>query len=108
MDILEGEQVKIEVGRYTINSDKWNWWIEEKYEVEKGKNKGSIATKRVTGYCRTFERCLQTFRERGIGDSDTNTLEEVLELLRSLFEDMDTLDRAKFEEDMKAIKALSR
>lgn len=99
--------MKIQIGKYIINSDRYNWWIDEEYEISKGKHKGEVDVRHLTGYCWTFEKCLQTFRERTLGESGATALLELLEALRSVFEDMDTLNRAKFEEDMKKLKEMS-
>lgn len=95
--------MKMKVGKYTINSDKWCWWIEEEYEVSKGKTKGSIKTRNVTGYCQTFEKCLNSFAERRIGESEATTLLELLNALNRVFEDVKALNEAKLEEDIKEI-----
>ena len=100
--------MKIQVGKYIINSDSRNWWIEEEYEVTKGDTKGKIKIRNITGYCWTFERCLKNFRERTLGESGATTLLELLEALRSVFEDMDAINRAKFEADVKKLEEVSK
>lgn len=98
--------MKIQVGKYIINSDSRNWWIEEEYAVTKGDTKGKIKIRNITGYCWTFEKCLQTFRERTLGASEATTLTQLLEALQRLFGDMDTLNRAKFEADLDELKEM--
>lgn len=100
--------MKIQVGKYIINSDSRNWWLEEEYVVTKGDTKGKIKIRNITGYCWTFEKCLQTFRERTLGESGATTLLELLEALRSVFEDMDAINRAKFESDIKLLEEMSK
>lgn len=100
--------MKIQVGKYIINSDKLNWWIDEEYEISKGKHKGETDIRHLTGYCWTFEKCLKNFRERTLGESGATTLLELLEALRSIFEDMDTINRAKFEADVKKLEEVSK
>lgn len=98
--------MKIQIGKYIINSDSHNWWIDEEYQISKGKNKGTTDVRHLTGYCWTFERCLQTFRERTLGANEATTLTELLEVLQRLFGDMDTLNRAKFEADLNKLKEM--
>lgn len=98
--------MKIQVGKYIINSDKYNWWIDEEYEISKGKHKGETDIKHLTGYCWTFERCLKNFRERTLGDNEATTLLELLEAVGSVFEDMDALNKAKLEADMKQLEEM--
>ena len=100
--------MKIQVGKYIINSDKYNWWIDEEHEISKGKHKGETDIRHLTGYCWTFERCLKNFCERTLGDNEATTLLELLEALKDVFEDMDTLNRTKFEEDIKKLEGVSK
>ncbi len=99
--------MKIKVGKYIINSDKWCWWIEEEYEVTKGKTKGETKTRNVTGYCHTFEKCLNSLIERRIGESEATTLIELLNVLQSVFEDIKVFDEAKFKADMERLKEIT-
>lgn len=98
--------MKIRIGHYIINSDKYNWWIDEEYEISKGKHKGETDIRHLTGYCWTFEKCLKSFRERTLGASEATTLAQLLEVLQRLFGDMDTLNRAKFEADLDELKEM--
>ena len=100
--------MKIQVGKYILNSEKLNWWIDEEYEISKGKHKGETDIRRLTGYCWTFEKCLKSFREQTLGESEATTLLELLEALRSVFEDMDAINRAKFEADVKKLEEVSK
>lgn len=100
--------MKIKVGNYILKSDKLNFWIEEGYVKEKGKHKGETDIRNVTGYCYTFEKCLKTFRERKIGESDATNMLKLLEVLQSLFEDIDAIDKAKFEEDKFRLEEMSK
>lgn len=99
--------MKIKFGKYILNSDRFCFWIDEEYEIEKGKTKGETAIRPLTGYCWTLERCLKTFRERTIGKSEATTLAELLSVLESVFEDMDAINRINFEEEMKKLKEMS-
>lgn len=99
--------MKIKVGNYYINTDKWNTWITEEYTKEKGKHAGDKEVRMITGYCWTFEDALQTFRERTLGDSQATTLNELLEALRSVFEAMDAIDREAFEQGIKKLEEIN-
>lgn len=100
--------MKIKVGKYTINSNKWSWWVEEEYEVSKGKTKGSIQTRNVTGFCTSFEKCRNSFAERRIGEDGATNLLELLDALNRVFEDMKALNEAKLNADMNKLKEISK
>lgn len=94
--------MKIKVGNYILNSDALNFWITEEYETKNGKTDERM----VTGYCYTFEKLLETFLQRKIGSSDATTLSELLIVLKSVFEDMMELNKAKFESDTDKLKEM--
>lgn len=96
--------MEIKVGRYILNSDSRNYWIDEEFEISRGKHKGEIGVRHLTGYCWTLEKCLQSFRERSIGGTDATTLSELLEALKEVYENMDALNRAAFEQGLKKLE----
>lgn len=65
-----------------------------------------MGVRSLTGYCWTFERCLQTFRERTLGQSEATTLAELLEALKSVYGSMDAFDKEAFEHGLKRIEAI--
>lgn len=103
---VKGRKMKIKVGKFYLCSDRYCYWINEEYEVEKGKTKGAKKIRNVTGYCHTFEKVIQTFRERRIGNTEATTFIQLLDALKDIFEDMIELDRAKFESDTDKLKEM--
>lgn len=100
--------MKIKFGKFILNSDRLNYWIEEEYEIEKGKNKGKTELRNVTGWCNSFEKCRNSFIERRMGEDGATALLEVLDGFKSLFEDLKALDEAKFEADSEKLKEMSK
>lgn len=100
--------MKIKFGKFILNSDRLNWWINEEYEIEKGKNKGKTELRNVTGWCNSFEKCRNSFIERRIGENGATALLEVLDSLNSLFEDLKALDEVKFKADSEKLKEMSK
>ena len=77
--------MKITVGKYTIYSDKWSVWINEKFETIDKKTKqptGKYEERKVAGYCNTLERTLEDFIDKKFMGSDAEDLEAVLKALR--------------------------
>ena len=103
----EGEQMRIRVGKYYLNSDKWNWWITEVRTREKGKNVGEEYEEMVTGYCWTFERACQTFVERTIEQSEATTLSELLTVLQGVYDATEALVKAEFDARWQLLKEIS-
>lgn len=99
--------MRIRVGEYYLNSDKWNWWITEIRTREKGKHIGEEYEENLTGYCWTFEKVCQTFVERTIGQSEATTLSELLNALQGVYEATEALDKAKFEKNMQMLEEMS-
>lgn len=100
--------MKIKVGKFYLCSDRYCYWINEEYEVEKGKTKGTKKIRNVTGYCHTFEKVIQTFRERRIGECGATTLLKLLDALTAVYSDMDALNEAEFKEHMRMLKEMSK
>ena len=96
--------MKIKIGKYYINSDKRNWWITEEYKREKSKYADKVEEKRVTGYCWTLDKCIQSFAERQIGGSDANTVLQFLETVRSVYDDMVAFNTVALENDLEKMK----
>lgn len=99
--------MKIKVGKFYLCSDRYCYWIDEEYEVEKGKNKGKTKLRNVTGWCNSFEKCRNSFIERRMGENGETALLEVLDGFKSLFEDLKALDEAKFKADMERLKEVA-
>lgn len=102
--------MKINVGRYTLYSDSMSMWIVEEYEVTDRKTKeptGKTDTRRVAGYSTSLQNLLRSFRDTKVGGSDAESLEELIEVLRATYEDMERLYKGAVENDFKLLKEIS-
>lgn len=78
--------MKIKRGRYTIRTDKWNIWIEEKVETESGK------TATVNhGYYRDLDKCMKDFVKRKTLGSDETSVKKALERLSEALKDAESM-----------------
>lgn len=100
--------MKIEVGKYTLYSDSLCMWLTEKYVKEKGKHIGETEERRVAGYSTSLTNLLRSFRDKKIGGSDAESLEELIEVLRATYEDMERLYKCAVENDFKLLKEMSK
>lgn len=100
--------MKINIGRYTLYSDSLCLWVTEKYIKEKGKHAGETEERRVAGYSTTLTSLLRSFRDKKIGGSDAENLEELIEVLRNVYDDMEQLYRCAVENDLVKLKEMSK
>lgn len=103
--------MKIEVGRYTLHSDSLNYWVTEEVETKDRKTKeptGKFETYRVAGYSTSLTNLLRSFRDKKIGGSDAESLEELIEALRNVYDDMEQLYRCAVENDLVKLKEMSK
>lgn len=98
--------MKIQVGKYTLRSDRYCMWVDEEYVIEDGKHKGETDTRRAAGYCTSFTRLLEDFRQKKACGIDAESLEELIEVLRTTFEDMDALNTAAAENDFRILREM--
>lgn len=86
--------MEIKCGKYTIKSDKWNFWIEETRKVDEKKRKKKDGDDerdcRVTGYFLDWQDLMHDFNEQKLRSSDAKTVKEILE----------TVNEAKKETEM--------
>lgn len=100
--------MKIQVGKYTLRSDQYCMWVDEEYIIEEGKHKGELDTRRVAGYCTDITRLLNDFRQKKTWGSDAESLEELIEVVRGVFEDLKALDKAALENDFKTMREMKK
>ena len=100
--------MKIKVGNYTLYSDALCMWVTEDYVKEKGKHAGEIEERRVAGYSTSLQNLLRSFRDAKVGGSDAESLEELIEVLRATYEDMERLYKCAVENDFKLLKEMSK
>ena len=102
--------MKIEVGKYTLHSDSLSYWVTEVVETKDRKTKeptGKFETYRVAGYSTSLTNLLRSFRDKKIGGSDAESLEELVEALRNVYDDMEHLYKCAVENDFKLLKEIS-
>lgn len=103
--------MKIEVGKYTLHSDSLNYWVTEVVETKDRKTHqptGKFETYRVAGYSTSLTNLLRSFRDKKIGGSDAESLEELIEALRATYDDMEQLYRCGVEEGLHKLKEMSK
>ena len=100
--------MKIKVGKFTLYSDSMSFWINEEYEIEKGKHAGEIEERRVAGYSTSLKNLLRSFRDTKVGGGDAESLEELIEVLRGVYEDMAELNDAAVKNGLQKLKEMSK
>lgn len=103
--------MKIEVGRYTLHSDSLCYWVTEVVETKDRKTHkpiGKFETYRVAGYSTSLTNLLRSFRDKKIGGSNAESLEELIEALRATYEDMEQLYRCAVENDLVKLKEMGK
>lgn len=103
--------MKIEVGRYTLHSDSLCYWVTEVVETKDRKTKeptGKFETYRVAGYSTSLTNLLRSFRDKKVGGSDAESLEELIGVLRNVYDDMEQLYRCAVENDLVKLKEMSK
>lgn len=77
--------MRIEVGKYILESDSYCMWISEMRETKDprtGKKTGKFTRVRVAGYCENIEELCEDFLERRTRSSDAESLKEILKDIR--------------------------
>lgn len=80
------QTMKIKRGRFTIRTDKWNIWVEEKVETEGGKT-----TTVNHGYYRDLDKCMKDFVKRKTLGSDEASVKKALERLSDALKDAESI-----------------
>lgn len=81
--------MRIKLGdKYWLNGDRYCFWITEEYTVKKGKNAGSTDERACTGYTPTFEQCVESFIEKGLGGAEIDDLKELVKTVTDLKEEV--------------------
>lgn len=101
--------MRIEIGKYVLYSDRWSMWICEKRETRDKRTKeptGRIEETRLTGYSTTLTRLLESFRDTKVSGSDAESLDELLTVLRSVYDDMVAINTVAVEKGFERIGQL--
>lgn len=99
--------MKIEIGKYTLHSDSMCMWITEEVETKDRKTKqptGRFETRKVAGYSTSLTNLLRSLMESKVGGSDAESLKELIEALRSVYEDMVAINTVAVEQGLKRIE----
>lgn len=90
--------MKIEIGKYTINSDSMNMWIDEKKESKKKDGTIGTTTVKVAGYSRTTEELLESFMNYKTRDSEAETVRKLLQDVKEIRDDIEKMIKSIKEE----------
>ena len=97
-------KLKIEVGKYAINSDQWCMWISEKVKSEET---GRPRMRRITGYRTNFDKLKEDFVKVRMSE-DKETLTELIDVLRQTEKDLIMLNEAALENDFTDLKTIAK
>ena len=96
--------MEIKIGHFTIKSDKFCAWLEQDFEVIEGKAKGTIVSRRITGYHLSFDKLLDDFVDTAIKDSDAKTVEDALAVLCKATKDAKRIAKESITNDFRIIR----
>lgn len=68
--------------KHYLNSDAQCYWISQEVEVKKGRNKGNLTEKRVSGYYRLLTELLANFAEAKVRSADAETMTELKQAVK--------------------------
>lgn len=77
--------MRIKLGeKHWLNSDAFCYWVTCEYKVKDGKNAGSIAERRVSGYSATFEQAVDSFIDRHIKAAEADDFSKLVKSIKDL------------------------
>ena len=100
--------MKIQIGKFTLESDLYSMWITEEYEGKDAKGRPKKATRRVAGYAGNMAILTRQFCEHRYKGSDAESVRELLKVLTQTIEDMNTLNEAAVKNDFRIIRKLQK
>lgn len=81
--------MQVKIGeKYYLNCDQFCYWISREYEIQDGKNAGTIVERRVSGYTATFEQAVDSFIERHIKIAEISDFSELVKVINDLKEEV--------------------
>lgn len=81
--------MKIKIGKkHYLNSDAFSYWISCEYEIQDGKNAGTVVERRVSGYRATFEEAVDSFADRYINLAEIGDFSELVKTINDLKEEV--------------------
>ena len=96
--------MKIEVGKYAINSDQWCMWITERVRSEET---GRPRMRRITRYRTNFDKLKEDFVRVRMSE-DKETMTELIDALRQTEKDLAMLNEAALENDFTDLEAIAK
>lgn len=101
--------MEIKVGRYTLYSDQWNFWIMEEYQ-SKGKDgkPGRKQSRKVAGYATSIDNLVRQFCEHKHMASEATTVEELIKEWKQIIEDATLLKKTAVANDLKLMRKTAK
>lgn len=98
--------MEIKIGKYTIKSDAFCYWIEEEYEIQNGKTKGKKGVRRVAGYASSLDALFRQFVEHKHKASEASTVSELIKEMKQTMDDIELIKKSAVKEDFKKIRKM--
>ena len=83
--------MEIKKGDLRLKADTYNYWIEREQPIEKGKNKGTKAWTRITGYHANLPSLYKDFVETELRTSDANNMKKAIAKIHEAIEEVKNL-----------------
>lgn len=101
--------MKIQVGKYALQSDSYSMWITEDYEVINEKTgRKNKRERKVGGYSTNYKHLLRSFCEHRHKASEAETVKELVKELEQTYADMVALNDAAVKNDFRILKKLGK
>lgn len=100
--------MRIQIGKFTLCSDTWNYWLEEEFEGKDKDGKKKVTKRRASGYCWTIDKMLEDYAKRKISGSDAETMAELIAVVKQLQEDLPMLKKTAIEKDLKTMRQIQK
>lgn len=97
--------MKIEIGRYTLRSDRHCMWLEEECV---SKETGKKYTRRAAGYATNLEMLFRQFAEHNYRNDDVETVKDLLKAFAQTEKDLKEIKSAALKEDFKIIRRIAK
>jgi len=93
--------MKIQVGKYTLHSDQFAFWVTERQPAGAKAKKTEYVDVRVGGYCTNLKSLIRSFGENQLKMSDATDMEELLKDIERITEDMLNLNEEAVKQGLK-------
>ena len=101
--------MKIQIGKFTLRSDQYSYWVEEEYigkDAKTGKEKKQ--TKRVAGYSTTLEQLYRSFVQHKFRSSEAETVKELIADLKQVEQDIIEIRKTATKEGFKRLRVIGK